>query len=121
MRMLMWGVGTICGLLVLALALVIVDSSGPNQQAVGMIRSTRFIDGLETTTDVKVGETTVPVQTEVPGAWMVEVDSSVLGRIEVPVSDDTFKMGQHVYLEYHLRRLSGHPEVVGLHLQPGGN
>jgi hypothetical protein len=70
-------------------AVLVVDSAGPDQRTYGTILSTRFVDGMTTSIDVKIGDVTMPLHTEVPGAWVATIDSPVLGRIEVAVDDGT--------------------------------
>jgi len=48
---------------------------------------------------------------------MAAIDSPILGRIELAVDHDKLRAGQRVNLKYHVGRLSGRPEVVGLRLQ----
>jgi hypothetical protein len=67
--------------------------------------------------DVMIGDTSVPVRTEIPGSWVAEIDSSVLGCVEAPVEGDKLLAGQRVYLDYHIGRLTGQASVVGLRLQ----
>ena len=98
-------------------AVLLVDSTGPALRTDGIIVSTRFVEGMTTTTDVKVGDISVPISTEIPGAWIAEIDSVVLGRVEVPVDEDKLRPGQRVYLDYHVGKLSGQASVVGLRLQ----
>jgi hypothetical protein len=114
LRMSIWGVGGLFGLMVAAL---VVDSSGPALRTDGIVVSTRFVEGMTTTTDVKVGDMSVPIRTEIPGAWIAEIDSALLGRVEVPVDEDKLHPGQRVYLDYHVGKLSGQASVVGLRLQ----
>jgi hypothetical protein len=59
----------------------------------------------------------VPIRTEIPGTWIAEIDSVVLGKVELPVDDDNLRPGQRVALTYRVGRLSGTPDVVGLRLQ----
>jgi hypothetical protein len=105
------------GLFVLMGGYLVVDSTGPDQKSYGTIISTRFVEGITSHIDVKVGDVTVPVHTEIPGAWIALVESPVLGRIEVAVDGNTLRAGQRVNLKYHVGRLSGQPEVVGLRLE----
>ena len=116
-RLLTWTIWLLGSLLVLLCGCLVVDSSGPNLRTDGTIVSARYEEGTSSTTYVKVGETSVPMQTEIPGSWVAEIDSSVLGRVEVPIEYDKPLPGQHVYLEYHIGRLSGQASVVGLRLQ----
>jgi len=78
---------------------LVVDSSGPNLRTDGTIMSCRYEEGTISTIDVKIGETSVPVRTEIPGSWVAEIDSSVLGRVEAPVEYDKLLAGQRVYLD----------------------
>jgi len=103
-------------LLVLLCGYLVVDSSGPNLRTDGTIVSCRYEEGTISTIDVKIGEASVPVRTEIPGSWVAEIDSSVLGRVEAPVEYGKLLAGQGVYLEYHIGRLSGQASVVGLRL-----
>jgi hypothetical protein len=106
------------GLLVWLIAYVIRDSAGPNQRTDGTVVSLLFVEGMIMTNNVQVGEISVPIQTQMPGYWMAEIDSSLLGRVQVPVEQDKIHAGQHVYLEYHVGRLSGQPSVLGVRLEP---
>ena len=60
----------------------------------------------------------VPVTTNITGCRLVSVDSPLLGMQEVVISDSSLHAGQLVYLEYHVGRLSGAPQITGLNLQP---
>jgi hypothetical protein len=104
-------------LFVLLCGYLVVDSSGPNLRTDGTIVSCRYEEGTISTTYIEVGEASVPVRTEIPGSWVAEIDSSVLGRVEIPVDDDKLRAGQRVYLEYHIGRLSDQASVVGSRLQ----
>ena len=116
-RLLTWTIWFVGALLVLSCGYLVVDSSGPNLRTDGTIVSARYEEGTTSTTYVEVGETSAPMRTEIPGSWVAEIDSPVLGRIEAPVEYDKPLAGQRVYLEYHIGRLSGQPSVVGLRLQ----
>jgi hypothetical protein len=116
-RLLPWVIWLAGSLFVLLCGYLVVDSSGPNLRTDGTIVSCRYEEGTISTTYVEVGETSVPVRTEIPGSWVAEIDSSVLGRVEAPVEDDKLLAGQRVYLDYHIGRLSGQASVVGLRLQ----
>jgi hypothetical protein len=111
-RLLPWAISA-GSLFVLLCGYLAVDSSGPNLRTDGTIVSCRYQEGTISTTYVMMGETSVPVRTEIPGSWVAEIDSSVLGRVEAPVEDDKLLAGQRVY---HIGRLSGQASVVGLHL-----
>jgi hypothetical protein len=74
---------------------------------------------MTTTTEMKVGDVSMPIHTEIPGAWVAEIDSPIWGRVQVEVNNDKLRAGQRVNLKYHVGRLSGRPEVVGLRLQSG--
>ena len=113
LRISIWTVGGLIGVMV---AVLVVDSAGPDQRTYGTVLSTRFVDGMTTSIDVTIGDVTMPLHTEVPGAWLATIDSPVLGRIEVAVDDGTLHAGQRVNLQYHVGRLSGDPQVVGLRL-----
>ena len=96
---------------------LIVDSRGPVPRTDGTIVSTRFVEGMTTTNYIKTGEVEVPIRTEIPGAWIAQIDSAVLGKVEVPLNPDKLHPGQRVYLEYHVGKLSGQASVVGPRLQ----
>jgi hypothetical protein len=116
-RLLPWAIWIAGSLLVLLCGYLVVDSSGPNLRTDGTIMSVRYEEGTVSTTYVEVGEISTPMRTEIPGSWVAEIDSSVLGRVEAPVENDKLIAGQRVYLEYHIGRLSGQASVVGLRLQ----
>lgn len=105
-------------LLAAAFGCLILDSSGPVRWTHGTVVSARFEDGVTLSSDVKVGDVTVPMKTEVPGAWVVDIDSPILGKINVPTSDNSFHASQEVYLGYRLGRLTGSKEVVDLQSRP---
>jgi hypothetical protein len=76
------------------------------------------LEGLITTTQIPITqEITVPITTQAPGAWIVEVDSPTLGRKEVTLTNN-LPAGRVVYLEYQLGRLSGEAEVVEVRVEP---
>jgi hypothetical protein len=78
-----WAMGGLFGLMIAA---IVVDLAGPTQRTQGTILSTRFVEGVTTTIDVQVGDVTQPLRTEVPGAWLVMIESPVLGPALAPVS-----------------------------------
>jgi hypothetical protein len=114
LRISIWAVGGLIGLMAAAL---VVDSGGPDQRTYGTILSTRFVEGMTTSIDVNIGDMRMPLRTEVPGAWLVTIESPVLGRIEVAIDEGTLHRGQRVNLQYHVGRLTGDPQVVGLRLE----
>src|SRR5580698_1858091 len=93
-RLLPWAIWIAGSFLVLLCGYLVVDSSGPHLRTDGTIMSCRYEEGTVSAIDVKVGETSLPVRTEIPGSWVAEIDSSVLGRVEVPVEDDKLFAGQ---------------------------
>ena len=106
------------GLLVAMGGCLIVDSSGPVRWTHGTVVATRFEEGVTISHEIKVGEVTVPMKTDVPGAWIVDINSPILGRIEVPTSDAGFHASQEVYLGYRVGRVTGGKEVVALQSHP---
>lgn len=110
--------GSMLGLLVAMAGYLMVDSSGQVRWTYGTVVSTRFEEGVTISNDIKVGDVTVPVKTDVPGAWIVDINSPILGRIEVPTSDTSFQASQEVYLGYRVGRLTGSKEVVTLQSRP---
>ena len=106
------------GLFTIMAGCLIIDSGGPVLRADGTVISTRFVKGMTTTTYIKTGEVEMPIRTEIPGAWIAQIDSAVLGKVEVPVDNDKLHPGQRVYLDYHVGRLSGQSSVVGLRRNP---
>jgi len=102
------------GVLVVMFGCLIVDSSGPVRWTYGMVVSTHFEEGATISNDIKVEDVTVPIRTEIPGAWIVEIGSPLLGKVAVPVSDNNFHAGQAVYLGYRVGRLTSGREVVAL-------
>jgi hypothetical protein len=111
---------SLLALLAATFGFLIVDSSGPVRWTNGTVESTRFEQGVTISNDIKVGDVTVPMKTEVPGAWIVEIDSPLLGKVVVPASDNGFHAGQAVYLGYRVGRLTGGKEVVALQSHPPG-
>jgi hypothetical protein len=65
LRISIWAVGGLIGVMV---AVLVVDSAGPDQRTYGTVLSTRFVDGMTTSIDVKMGDVTMPLHTEVLGA-----------------------------------------------------
>jgi hypothetical protein len=109
---------SLLGLLVAMGGCLIVNSSGPVRWTYGTVVSARFEEGVTISNDIKVGDVTVPMKTDVPGAWIVDIDSPVLGKIEVPTSDTGFHASQEVYLGYRVGRLTGSKEIVALQSGP---
>lgn len=108
--------GILHGLGAALLTFVIWDSTGPMRWATGTVVSEHFAEGITTYTQIDVGnDVTIPVTTEVPGLWILEIDSAVLGRQSVAVDGNTFKAGQRVYLEYQIGKLTGQPTVQGVY------
>jgi hypothetical protein len=98
--------------------MLIYNASGPVAYTYGTVVSARYVEGWSTTTQIPMGEhMTVPMTTNYPGAWTLEVDSPVLGRTEVTCPED-LPPGQEVYLRYVIGRLSHKPELVEMRLHP---
>jgi hypothetical protein len=118
MKKLYLALWSLLALLAATFVCLIVDSSGPVRWTYGTVVSAHFEDGVTVSNDIKVGDVTVPMKTEVPGAWIVGINSPILGKIEVPTDNKSFHAGQEVYLGYRVGRLTGCKGVVTLQSRP---
>ena len=67
----------------------------------------RFSPGTSTTSYVETGENqSVPITTELPGAWEMRLNCNVLGRQELTV-DSKPTVGQRILARYTVGRFSG--------------
>jgi hypothetical protein len=111
LRTAIWVLG---GLLIVLVGFAVVDESGPTQETQGTVVSTRFTEGATTNTAVQIGEIAVPIHSEIPDCWIVELYAPLLGRTEVAVSYDKFRPGQRVFVTYRVGRLTGSSNVLAL-------
>jgi hypothetical protein len=95
----------------------IVDGSGPLLWTTGTVIATEHQDGMRMHTDVPIDDKgmSVPVDTQFPESWEVEVDSTDLGKVQVSTSTSGFQPHQIVYLAYKIGKLSGERQVQGLY------
>jgi len=60
----------------------------------------------------------VPITATITGNWIATVDSLLLGRQQIRLPERSLQVGQLVYLDYRIGRLSKEPGVVDWHLEP---
>lgn len=84
------------------------DSAGrPTHEDRCEVVAAQFSPGTSTASYVKIGENlSVPVTTEIPGAWEVRLNCNVLGRQEL-AADAEPTVGQRITVSYAIGRFSG--------------
>lgn len=83
-RTLLIVIGSVLAVMVGLIVLVFVDSAGPAHWTAGTIISTHYSEGITTHSEIDVGNNVkVPMTTEVPSSWILEIDSAALGRQSV--------------------------------------
>jgi hypothetical protein len=107
-------------LMLAGVAYLIVDSTGRREyEAPVTVVSVEYHEPVHTTTSIYVGQgVSVPIGSEMPASWSVVVESPLLGQQEISVSEPVPRVGQVVYVDYYIGRLSGAPYIGELRLQP---